>query len=234
MFHRFSQRSDKLERLDTGDYTPQEHARWLREMRFIHRIFGEINALRGTLMRHLSAVDSHTVSILDVGAGSGHLLRSVHKLLGTRTSFLVAAELNTQAAASIAQMSKNGEIQVLQCDGLELPFADDSFDYVYCSLFLHHLVDSKAIELLREMNRVARRRIFVVDLHRSPIGYYFFRAFSRLLFQRFTCEDGALSILRSFVPHELSQLAADAGLADVNVSRSWAYRLVLSGNKLDG
>ncbi len=92
----------------------------------------------------------------------------------------------------------------------------------------------KAVELLREMNRVARRRIFVVDLHRSPIGYYFFQMAGRILFQRFTREDGALSILRSFVPHELSQLAADAGLADVNVSRSWAYRLVLSGNKLDG
>lgn len=234
MLHRFSQRSDKLERLDTGDYTPQEHSRWLREMRFIHWAFGEIDALRRSMISHLSAVNSDAVSILDVGAGSGHLLRSVHKLLGTRTAFLVAAELNSQAAAAIAQMSTNGEVQALQCDGLKLPFEDNSFDYVYCSLFLHHLVDEKAIELLREMNRVARRRIFVVDLHRSPIGYYFFRAASRILFQRFTREDGALSILRSFVPHELSQLAADAGLADVNVSRSWAYRLVLSGNKLDG
>lgn len=234
MFHRFSQRSDQLERLDTGDYTPQEHARWLREMRFIHRTFGEINALRGSMLRHLHLVDDGPVSILDVGAGSGHLLRSLHKLLGRRNSFLVAAELDPQAAAAISQMSRTGEIQALQCDGLELPFADNSFDYVYCSMFLHHLVDAKAIELLREMNRVARRRIFVVDLHRSPIGYYFFRAASRLLFQRFTREDGALSILRSFVPHELSQLAADAGLADVSVSRSWAYRLVLSGNKLDG
>jgi ubiquinone/menaquinone biosynthesis C-methylase UbiE len=234
MFQRFSQRSERLERLDTGDYTPEEHALWLREMKFIHRTFGEINALRGSLLRHMQLADNGSVSILDVGAGSGHLLRSLHKMLGSRNSFLVAAELDPHAAAAISQMSKTGEINALQCDGLELPFADNSFDYVYCSMFLHHLADHKAVELLREMNRVARRRIFVVDLHRSPVGYYFFRAASRLLFQRFTQEDGALSILRSFVPHELSQLAADAGLADVNVSRSWAYRLVLSGSKADG
>lgn len=228
MFSRFKHRSYRLERLDTGDYTPAEYARWHREMRYIHRVFGEMRALRPGLLREARNVTG-TVRILDIGAGSGELLRAVRRWLGGRKAFLVGAELNAKAARSIDRGSKRGVIDALQCDALLMPFADDSFDIVYCSLFLHHLTDEKAVKLLREMSRVAAKRIFVVDLHRSPVAYYFYRAASSVLLQRFTREDGALSILRSFTPAELSKLAVDAGLSDVSVRRSAAYRLMLSG-----
>ncbi|MBP6003266.1 MAG: methyltransferase domain-containing protein [Pyrinomonadaceae bacterium] len=230
MFSRFKQRSYRLERLDTGDYTPEEYAKWHREMRFIHRLFGEMRALRPLILRDARKVDG-TVRILDIGAGSGELLRAVRRWLGDRTAFLVGAELNAKAARAIYRGSERGVIDVLQCDALLMPFADDSFDYVYCSLFLHHLTDDKAVKLLREMSRVAARGIYVVDLHRSPVAYYFYRAVSRVVLQPFTREDGALSILRSYKPAELRALATEAGLSDVRVRRSAAYRLVLSGTK---
>ena len=229
MFSRFKHRSYELERLDTGDYTPEEYARWHVEMKYIHRAFGEMRAIRRSLMRDIRSGGGERVSVLDVGAGSGELLRAVHKWLRSRPSYLVGAELNAKAARAIYRGSQRGEIDALQCNALHLPFDDGAFDYVICSLFLHHLTDNDAVKLLREISRVAAKRIFIIDLHRSPIAYYFYRATSRLTLQQFTREDGALSILRSFKPTELRQLAENAGLTDIGVKRSAAYRLVLSG-----
>lgn len=225
----FKERSLELERLDTGDYTPEEYSRWQTEMRFIHRIFGEARALRSSLMPDLRVDGLDKVSILDVGAGSGELLRIVSKWTRNRDTFLAGAELSERAAKSIKDGSPNKGIVSVRCDALGLPFDDSSFDYVFCSLFLHHLTEEKGIELLKEMGRVARRRFYVVDLHRHRRAYNIYKAISPLFLQPFTQEDGALSILRSYTPTELVKLAQKAGLKDFEVSESRAYRLVLAG-----
>ena len=231
MFGRFKQRSLKPERLDTGDYTPQEYAKWQREIRVIHRIFGEMRALRSSLLSEMSAIESGRVSILDVGAGSGELLKAVKKWVPGKDVFLVGAELSQDAALSIRENSVTGEVRAVQCDALKLPFGDNSFDYIFSTLFLHHLTNEQALQLLNEIGRVARKRFFVIDLHRSAVAYYFYKIAGRLFLQRFTREDGALSILKSFRPGELRTLAAKAGLKEFSVKRSAAYRLVLSGKK---
>ena len=231
MFEKFKHRSLEPERLDTGDYTQQEYAKWQREIRVIHRIFGEMRALRGALLSEMRASESKQVSILDVGAGSGELLKAVKKWVQGKDAFLVGAELSWDATFSITTNSTNGEVQAVQCNALELPFGDDSFDYIFSTLFLHHLTDEQAVMLLNEISRVARKRFFVIDLHRSAIAYYFYKIVGGLFLQRFTREDGALSILKSFRPRELRDLAHKAGFKDATVMRSAAYRLVLSGQK---
>lgn len=222
----FSKRSDQLERLDTGDYTPAEYCRWQTEMRFIHRIFGEIRALRRTVFRDIAKTDGN-VSVLDVGAGSGELLRELSKWVSGRTAFITGVEINRDAAHSIRSLG----VSAVQCDALELPFADDSFDFVFCSLFLHHLSEEAAVRLLKEMSRVARNCIYVIDLNRHPTAYYLYRALGHFLLQRFTLEDGSLSILRSRNPAELLGLAKLAGLRDIKVEHSRVNRLILSGRR---
>lgn len=225
MFERFRHRSCELERLDIGDYTADEYARWQSEMRVIHRMFGEVRALRRSLKREIQAGESRQISILDVGAGSGNIIKEVRKWTRGRKAVLVGAEMNSFAVETI----RNNSIHAVRCDALKLPFSRSSFDYVICSLFVHHLNDESVVEFLTEMRRVARKRVYVVDLHRSPVAYYFYRVVARILFQRLTREDGALSILRSFKPDELRSLAERAGLNDIQVVRSASYRLVLSG-----
>jgi hypothetical protein len=76
---------------------------------------------------------------------------------------------------------------------------------------------------------VAARRIFVIDLHRHPVAYIFFTTVGKLfLHNRLIREDGALSILRSFTPGELENLAQRAGFEEINLARSFPYRLVLT------
>lgn len=226
MFERFKHRSHELERLDTGDYTPYEYAKWQREMKIIHRVFGEMRALKGTLFRDIQLSGLNKFSVLDVGAGSGGLMLELNKWSVDQTRFLVGSELDAVAAASI---KSNGIISI-QCDALQLPFGDNAFDYVICSLFLHHLGDEDAIALIGEMARVAARRIYVIDLNRHPIAYYLYKIFGSIFLQRFTLEDGALSILRSRTPTELFELSERAGLQDIKVEHSRANRLILSGS----
>jgi ubiquinone/menaquinone biosynthesis C-methylase UbiE len=114
---------------------------------------------------------------------------------------------------------------------LQLPFTDGAFDYAVCSLFTHHFTDEGVALVLREMARVARRRVFVIDLHRHALAYLLYTTAGRLLVRTaLVREDGALSILRGFRPPELRRLAAAAGLREIEVRRRFPFRLVLSAS----
>ena len=120
------------------------------------------------------------------------------------------------------------EISSVQGSGLVLPFLDAAVDYVISSLTLHHFDDEGAVSLLREMGRVARRGIFLIDLHRNPMAYFFYTTLGHLfLHNRLIREDGALSILKSFTPDELARLGHQAGLKNVTVEKHFPSRLVL-------
>ncbi len=235
MFERFRQRSLELERLDRGDYTPEEYEGCLAELRRINRWLGDARALRRTALRELERDDAREFSLLDVGAGSGELLRVAAGWARARgsTARLVGLELNERSAQSILEESRGfNEIKAVRADALRLPFADDAFDYVVCSLFTHHFRDEGVVAVLREMSRVARRRVYVIDIHRHALAYYFYTTAGRLLLHNsLVREDGALSILRGFLPEELRRLAERAGLSGAKVERQFPYRLVLSGSK---
>ena len=223
MFDKFDTRSQSLERLDTGDYTPAEYARWLKETWWINRYLGDVWALRSWLNGRFK--NSDTLSVLDVGAGSGELLIAAAEMTDDKSPLLVGAELSAEAAGTIAQ--RRG-LTAIRCNALMLPFADDSFDAAISSLFLHHLTDHDAVTLIKEMDRVARSGFVIIDLNRKPMPYYLYSIFGRLFFQQLTVEDGLLSIRRAFRPPELLRIAREAGVLDAVVETT-AFRLVLSG-----
>jgi ubiquinone/menaquinone biosynthesis C-methylase UbiE len=174
-------------------------------------------------------------SVLDVGAGSGELLQVVATWAREqkRHAKLTGLELNSRSAQAIDERRGSlPEISAIRGDAFQLPFVDDQFDFGLCSLFTHHFKEGDVVALLRELSRVSRRGIFVIDLHRHPIAYFFYTTIGHLfLHNRLIREDGALSILRSFTPEELSKLAERAGLENIEVTRHFPYRLVLSSRK---
>ncbi len=230
-FEQFQQRSYELEHLDKGDYTPEEYEGCIVELQRVNRWLGDTSALRNTLLRDVATEGLQSFSVLDVGAGSGELLRVVASWAKEtqRTTRLVGLELNERSAQAIAEESRDyPQISSVRGDAFRLPFADDQFEYVICSLFTHHFRDPQVVELLREISRVARRRIFVIDLHRNAVAYLFYTTVARLfLHNRLIREDGALSILRSFKPEELQQLATAAKLKNITVEQHFPSRLVL-------
>lgn len=231
----FKERSCKLERLDTGDYTAEEYECCLAELSFINRFLGDEAALNKTLLREIETSELKTFSVLDVGAGSGEMLRAIADFAGkqNRKARLCGLELNARSAKAILEKSKiYTKISAVRGNAFQLPFAEDAFDYAICSLFTHHFDDENVAKILAEMNRVARRRIFVVDLHRHRSAYIFYKIFCfAFRISRLVREDGSLSILRSFKLKELEKLGSKAGLENFSVERYFPFRLVLEGGK---
>jgi ubiquinone/menaquinone biosynthesis C-methylase UbiE len=232
MFEKFKRRSYELEHIDTGNYTPEEYEGCISELQLVNRWMGDAHALKQTLLRDVEQNQLPEFSVLDVGAGSGELLRvAAGWARSTGRSFRgVGLELNERSAQAIREESTDfPEITSVRGDALQLPFAAQEFDYVMCSLFTHHFVDEQVVKILREMSRVAARRIFVIDLHRDPVPYFFYTTLGKLVLKnRLLREDGALSILRSFKADELVRLGKAAGLRDLWVEHHFPARLVLS------
>src|ERR1043166_6822579 len=232
MLERFRQRSLEPENLDKGSYTAEEYEGCLIELRRINEWLGDAAALRDSLFREIERQDLRAFSVLDVGAGSGELLRVTASWAREtkRQAALAGLELNERSARAIlAESSSFPEIGALRGNGFELPFADASIDFVIQSLTLHHFDDDGAVRIVREMARVAARGIYVIDLERSPVAYFFYTTIRRLFLpKRLIREDGAVSILKRWTPGELNDIGRQAGLGKVTVEKHFPARLVLS------
>lgn len=230
----FKQRSYELERIDIGDYTVSEYETCITELQRVNRLLGDAWTLRRTLLNDIQNSGLSKVSILDVGAGSGELLRVAADFAKRKNIILHASglELNPLSAQAIlAQSRQFPEITAVRGDAFHLPFVEDEFDYVISSLFTHHFTEDQIVVLLREMGRVASRGLCVIDLHRHPLAYFLYTTVGRLvLHSSLLREDGALSIRRSFKPTELLALGQRAGLQYCRVERYFPYRLVLQAS----
>src|SRR5258708_25146074 len=133
MFEKFRQRSLEPENLDKGSYTPEEYEGCLVELRRVNEWLGDANALRDSLFKEIERRDLRSFSVLDVGAGSGELLRVAAAWARDtkRTAFLAGVELNERSAKAILEESADfPEITSVRANGFVLPFPDQAFDYV--------------------------------------------------------------------------------------------------------
>ncbi len=104
----FKTRNTNLERIDTGDYTAKEYNLFLSDIRLVNRFAGDNRALKKTLFREIKNRDLRQFSVLDIGAGSGELLRTIAKFSRKqkRSAHLYGLELNKRSAESILEESK--------------------------------------------------------------------------------------------------------------------------------
>jgi 2-polyprenyl-3-methyl-5-hydroxy-6-metoxy-1,4-benzoquinol methylase len=199
------------------DDTPVEDAApSLRDLVFINRLLGGHKVIRDRLSELYAWDDSFTM--LDVGAASGDTGR-------------VVRERHPRAIVTSVDYRQdhlhNAAPPKLVADAFRLPFAAGSFDIVFCSLFLHHFTDDQIVALLRGFAAVSRRLVFVSDLERHPLAYYFLPATRWLLrWNRITLHDGPISVEAAFRPEELRTLAVRAGLTNIDLrTHRPAFRL---------
>ena len=139
MFKSFKSRSSETERLDRGEFSEAEYRRWQKEMWYIHRFFGEVRALKSSLVAEIERTKENSLSVLEIAAGSGGLLAYLSAQVHQKRLTQIGLEMSADSASLIA---KNGSIAV-RGNGLELPFADKSVDFAFSTLFLHHLDEAK-------------------------------------------------------------------------------------------
>jgi ubiquinone/menaquinone biosynthesis C-methylase UbiE len=228
----FNERSHELERIDTGDYTQEEYETFLREIAFVNRYLGDGRAVKKTLLSEIETLDLREINVLDVGCGSGELLRMIAKFARRtrRKARLTGLDLNPiSSRVTRSASSAFPEIASVQGDAFVLPFADSTFDYAISSLFFHHLTNDQIIRVLDEMRRVAIRGIVVIDLHRDPVPYLAYKMFC-LAFgvSRLVKDDGLLSIQRGFRINELENIANAAGVRSPTILQVFPGRVVMA------
>ncbi|MET0233786.1 MAG: class I SAM-dependent methyltransferase [Kibdelosporangium sp.] len=119
----------------------------------VHHVFG-LRTIHHRMITLAGLRDNHHV--LDVGCGTGNLLRSTGKQ-HPRTE-LSGLDPDPQALARARRKARRAGVTIRLDRGFaqELPYPDDTFDRVFSSLMLHHLDSSAKDELLAEVRRVLR------------------------------------------------------------------------------
>ncbi|MDQ2932272.1 MAG: methyltransferase domain-containing protein [Gemmatimonadota bacterium] len=190
-------------------------------------IFGGSRAVQVELAAALESTKSRSLSLLDVGTGSGDIPSDVRETWRARGMTITAFGLDI--SFSLLRDTRDSGLVPICADALSLPIASKSVDIVICSQTLHHFEAADAIAVLRELDRVARVRVIVSDLRRSWLAAAgIWLASYPLGFHPVSRHDGVVSVLRGFTPDELTQLVHRATAQPAVARRHLGFRTTAS------
>lgn len=218
--------------MDDPELDPAEHRRALAGLARINWWSGSDRLLWPLIRQEAAAVGDRPLRVLDVATGSGDIPIALARRAARAGIRLQLAGCDISPTAVAAATSKAGPgIHFFQHDVLSQPLPI-AYDVVVTSLFLHHLSESAAVALLREMARVSERLVIVNDLNRNRtnVGLVWLacRVLSRSRVVRY---DGPASVRAAFTPAEAEQLATTAGLTNARAVPQWGCRWLLTWRK---
>lgn len=220
------------------DRDPSIQRRSHKDIALANRLFGGINAVQAELVPMLDKFGK-TASLLDVGTGTGDIPERLRKLALAEGVTLEVFGLDPRV--ELVKATREFPVSGIAGDALALPFANGAFDFVIVSQVLHHFAHDDAVQLVREMHRVAKRRVVIADLRRSWVAVAGLWLVSFPLgFHKVSRHDGVVSILRGFEPDELRDLVRDAVGINPDVKRRLGWRVTASwtpdggGRRADG
>ncbi|MFI5087987.1 MAG: methyltransferase domain-containing protein [Terriglobales bacterium] len=211
------------ELLDSDAATPAEVQQTLSDLRRINRWFGGISTTRRMLEQVVARIrkpssDRGEITLLDVGAGSGDVSLTAARQIRPPAQIRV-----TLMDRMPAHLPRNGTGTVAG-DALALPFLDNSFDLVTCSLLVHHLEREQIVQFVNQALRVARVAVLLNDLRREPLHLALMYA-GYPIFSRLTLHDGIASVRRAYTPQELKSVLRNTDAAGVEMENRYLYRM---------
>ena len=211
-------RAPTEEFLDSDDGTPEEISGSLSDLWFINRAFGGVSTAHNLILRVARATSVSRMSLLEVASGFGN----VPKALVTRThsdGIDLKISLLDRARSHL-----NGSGRSVVGDAIELPFANDSFDIVSSTLFVHHLMPNDVRKFMAESLRVCRRAVLINDVIRSPLHLALVYAGLPLYRSRLTRHDAPASVRQAYTVEEMRALLASTP-ARVEISNHYLFRM---------
>jgi SAM-dependent methyltransferase len=161
--------------------------------------------------------------VLDVGCGSGDLLRRIAQWAEARGVALALEGVDVNpatVAVARARTPAGAGIAYRAADVFGLEEAEP--DLIVSSHFAHHLSDGDLVRFVRWMERAARVGWFVNDLHRHWLPKAALRAVGALTpVHRFVASDGPISVGRSLVRADWERVIAAAGVERERVAICW-------------
>jgi ubiquinone/menaquinone biosynthesis C-methylase UbiE len=214
-------RVDNPELLDSDDCPPEEVAKSLRDISSINRKFGGVSTTRALVQRVAARTGRNNFSALEVAAGFGEVPKIVAAHLARQGIQLQLTLLDIKRSHLLP-----GNRSVV-ADALALPFSEDSFDLVTCSLFAHHLRPDEVVRFVREGLRVCRCALLINDLIRHPLHLALVYAAFPLMQSHVSQNDGVASVRRAYVPGEIRKMIASAfpNCPRIEITRHFLFRM---------
>lgn len=179
----------------------------------INRHFGSHRLIRRFLRRWFRPGESYRV--LDLCTASGDIPRLMVDWARLRNITLRVEAVDYQPSTlEIARRWSQGypEITFHTGDAREVSGEAGSYDFVFCSLALHHFSEEDAVLILRRSRELARRAVLIADLERGPLAAAGVWLMTAVLYREpMTKYDARVSVRRAFRFAELADLARRAG-----------------------
>jgi ubiquinone/menaquinone biosynthesis C-methylase UbiE len=215
------QRVDSEEILDSDQCLAPEVETSLRDLCRINRWFGGVATTRSLVERVSSSTGQKHFSLLEVASGRGEVPRIVASQLAKKRITLDITDLDR--APSHLQSGH----RALVADALAIPFRDDCFDLVSCSLFAHHLDPTRLARFVDEASRVSRCAVLINDLIRHPLHLALVYAGFLLMRSPVSRVDGVASVRRAYVPEEMRLMLSNGHKPPrrVEISSHYLFRM---------
>lgn len=218
--------------MDQPDLDPHQHTAALHSLARINYWSRSVGILWSPLRQLAERLGVKSLTVLDLATGSGDIplgLWSKARRKGIDLQILGCDVSDCAVEAARAQNIQQGAaVRFEQRDVLADP-PTVQYDAVICSLFLHHLEEDQAVQLLRIMSTAARHLLLVNDLERSVTGFLLVKLATRLLSRSpVVWIDGPRSVEGAFSLAEARKLANLAGLESAVVERRHPCRFLLS------
>lgn len=229
-------RNQQPELMDQAELDPAEHHQALQALGRINRLSGTVQAIWPFVRRFYDekrrAGDLGPLRLLDVATGGGDLPVAIWSKARRQGICLEVSGCDRSPLAVEHSRDRarreNADVSFFEIDVLQQTIPA-GYDIITTSLFLHHLNQAEAVELLRTLGS-AGELVLVDDLRRSAAGWWLAYLGVRLLSRsRLAHVDGPLSVEGAFTCEEARAMAVQAGWHDFQVRPRWPCRFLLVG-----
>ena len=216
--------------MDQPDLDPAQHRQALLGLERINRVSRTAGRYWPEIKRLARRVANRPVRVLDVACGGGDVVIALARIANRQGVELQidGCDFNPEALDHARRQARRKEAKV---GFFEIDATRDLLpecDAVLCSLFLHHLEDNQVVDLLRRMTKAARHVLQVSDLVRTPLGWAYAFAGSRLLTRSPVVHvDAPLSVGAAFSLSEAAALARRADLNGIEIRTIFPQRFLM-------
>jgi 2-polyprenyl-3-methyl-5-hydroxy-6-metoxy-1,4-benzoquinol methylase len=214
----FFKRSYDPELLDNLSIQDERVDSALKELKIINSLLGG----NGVSIEGIKIFNNHSnvLTILDIGSGASDILIGIRKKL--KNLNIYSLDINERACIYLEKNSTN--VKIICGDVLNLPF-NKSFDIIHASLFFHHFKEEEIKRIIISLLKICNRGIVINDLRRSIFAWLGIKILTLLFSKSGEVKyDGPLSVKRSFIKKDWSDILDYVSPGKYEMKRRWAFR----------
>ncbi len=216
--------------MDAPDLERARHVKALRALETVNLLSGTAGRIWREVVS-LTRDNPRPLRVLDVACGGGDVAVALQRR-ADRADLRVEVQGCDRSPVALEHGQRLARdrgvgVHFFEHDALGGALPPD-FDLICCSLFLHHLDEPEAVQLLAALAATGAA-VLIQDLRRTRLGYLTawlaLHALSRSDVARV---DGLRSVAGAFTMAEVAALARRAGLAQATLRPCWPQRFTLS------